>query len=102
MSNNFSLYQKSTYLDYSGKNWECERGYLPNDESCEKIAVPENAFLSESSRYGDGWECERGFVKSGGVCLVVNVPVNAHLRNDGASWECDKPFRKRNGACVEI
>jgi hypothetical protein len=63
--------------------------------------VPENAYLSESSRYGAGWECERGFLKSGDGCLVVMVPANAHLRYDGASWECDKPYLKRNGLCVE-
>ena len=81
--------------------WDCDRGFLPTDDTCVGIAVPENAFLSESSKYGDGWERKRGFEKSRDGCQPVIVPANAHLRYDGASWECNKPFRERNGSCVE-
>lgn len=85
-----------------GAGWECERGYREIDrERCEKIHVPENAYLAA---HGDRWNCLRGFVKLQDKCVTINVPVNGYLSDEvkRRGWECDRGFEVVGNDCIRI
>jgi hypothetical protein len=45
-----------SYLDYSGADWTCERGYKKTGAACIALQVPANAHLNNA---GDDWECNQ-------------------------------------------
>jgi hypothetical protein len=45
-------------LDYTGKNWECKRGYRLASNECVGVQMPANAQLDYT---GKSWECKRGY-----------------------------------------
>ena len=52
------------YIDF-GDHWTCDRGFKRVGDRCEKIPVPEHAFLEYT---GNRWQCERGYRRSGNRC----------------------------------
>jgi hypothetical protein len=53
------------YLDRSGHDWDCERGYSKR-LACLTIAVPVNGHLDYS---GHSWTCNAGYRPSGEACI---------------------------------
>ncbi|WP_170789862.1 hypothetical protein [Ruegeria lacuscaerulensis] len=91
------------YLDPSGERWRCLRGYTRVDDSCQKIVVPDNAYLTNST-YGSAWHCNRGYEKDGEACVAVAVPENAFLNasTSGRPWTCERGFFERDGRCDAV
>ena len=53
------------FLDYTGNDWRCERGYERADGECSSLEVPEHAYLDFT---GHDWVCDRGFKREGNRC----------------------------------
>lgn len=87
------------YLDASGDNWNCNRGYRKSGAACLAVMVPENGYFVDSPS-GRGWHCDRGFRAVGDACVAVEVPQNAHLDYSGNAWECDRPYRRLQDNCT--
>ena len=87
----------------TGDTWKCERGYRRNNDACEVIAVPSNAYMTESD-YGSGWTCERGYRAVDGGCSAISVPANGHLTDSytDSGWKCDRAYREYEGGCVAV
>ena len=86
----------ATYTLY-GPGWDCARGFQLSAQTCARVNIPANAFLSRS---GHTWECERGFRREQSTCTPVPVPQNAHLDYAGDSWKCDRGFHAHGSACA--
>src|SRR6185437_1681325 len=84
-----------------GSGWECDRGYMQQDNSCARVAVPAHAYLDDS---GDDWVCERGYHRARGGCDAIKLPVHAHLSgfSDLRGWDCDRGYRADGGSCRAI
>lgn len=91
------------FLDPSGERWQCLRGYLKTYEGCQKITLPDNAYLSDDSS-GSEWRCDRGFEVKGDVCVAIQVPEHGFLNtaNYGPAWLCERGFRSQGGKCNEV
>ena len=53
------------YLDSSGRDWDCERGFKKGPRSCMAFQVPMNAHLGYS---GNSWTCDPGYRQQGKTC----------------------------------
>ena len=53
------------YLESSGKDWNCERGFAKLDRICEAMKIPANARLTAS---GNAWTRNSGFRRRGQNC----------------------------------
>ncbi len=85
-----------------GSGWECVSGFRNNGgQTCEQIAVPENAYLSGST-FGRGWVCARGYRERGTSCEPIEIPANAYLSASGTDWNCERGFLKKRNACAEV
>lgn len=62
-------------VDSSGIGWYCLPGYLQTENTCHKIKLPDNAYLT-GDRHGRGWACNRGFQKSGEACETNELPAS--------------------------
>ncbi len=91
-----SAVPEHAFIDY-GKHWRCDRGFERLDDRCEKIHLPEHAFLSFS---GDRWECERGLKRVSDRCQPVHVPEIAFLNESGEGWDCERGFRRSGSGCT--
>lgn len=92
------------YLDSSGSGWKCDRGYHEETQSCSKIEVPANAYLSSTS-HGRGWDCRRGYRVDGETCLLIAVPPNGYLSefsSRGKGWKCERGYRAQESSCVAL
>jgi hypothetical protein len=91
------------FLDSSGAGWRCLRAHRKVDDTCQKILLPEHAYLDENA-YGSGWLCDRGFEVDEGVCSEIVVPENAFLNASGYGqpWTCERGFFERDGRCDAI
>lgn len=91
------------FLDPSGERWHCLRGFHRVDDSCQKVVVPENAYLVEAS-FGSAWDCERGFEKTGQSCTAVVVPTNGYLNGSryGQLWSCERGFFEQDAVCKPV
>lgn len=91
------------FLDPSGLRWHCLRGFLKVDDRCQKVIVPENAYLVDAS-YGSAWECERGFEQVGEFCTAIAVPINGYLNGSryGQPWTCERGFFEQGSLCEPV
>lgn len=91
------------FLSASGTSWRCHRGFQKIGKSCERVELPENAYLTDNSD-GSAWECDRGYEKMSEGCSKIDVPENAYLTNAsyGEAWKCERGFFKSDGACVRV
>jgi hypothetical protein len=55
-------------LDYTGRSWQCRRGYFPRGSECVAVSMPPNAELDYTGR---SWQCRRGYFPRGSECLPV-------------------------------
>lgn len=93
----------NAFLRSSGYDWQCDRGYRRERETCVPIVLPDNAYLSDDTS-GSGWTCERGFTASSGTCIPIAVPENGYLTNAdyGDEWACERGFFEIDGRCDPI
>ena len=84
-----------------GNGWECKQGYQKVRETCVKVKVPKNGYLSDTS-FGRGWECSHGYRDVNDKCIVIGVPRNGYLDSGGDRWECDRGFLKAEKSCAAI
>jgi hypothetical protein len=84
-----------------GGGWECNYGYLEENNTCNLIKIPVHAYLNS---YGSRWECNRGYRVSGQACVAIKVPVNGYLDDAsyGPGWRCERGFRQSTDACVAV
>lgn len=91
------------YLDATGQRWKCLRGYTKVADGCEKIELPNNAYLEDSSS-GSVWRCNRGFENDGETCSAIPVPENAFLNASsyGTPWTCERGYYAEDGKCSPV
>lgn len=91
------------YLDPTGVKWRCLRGYRETGGACERIALPDHAYLTDDT-FGSDWACERGYKKTSDDCVAIVVPENAFLNpaNYGSPWLCERGFFEDRGACEAV
>jgi len=54
------------YLDSSGRDWECERGFEKSLRSCRALTLPAHAHLGYS---GNRWTCDPGYRQLADACI---------------------------------
>lgn len=88
------------YLDPSGANWSCLRGFEKRNAACVVLDLPENAYLSDST-YGRIWTCERGYAVVDDACEAIVVPENGYLNASGYGqpWSCERGYVDRGASC---
>ena len=85
-----------------GSGWTCNSGYRKVGQACERILVPEHAYLTNRS-YGDAWVCNRGYRRSRDTCIEIVLPNNAYLNSPrGDEWLCHRGYRKAETECILI
>lgn len=91
------------FLDPSGLRWHCLRGFVKLDDTCQKIDLPENAYLSNVT-HGALWTCDRGFETTDGKCTAIVVPANGYLNASryGQPWTCERGFFEQAGQCEAV
>ncbi len=91
------------YLSASGENWECLRGNLKVGDSCQKVVLPDNAYMSDNE-YGRVWLCDRGYSVKGNGCVAIKVPEHAYLNtsNYGQPWTCERGYYERGNRCEAV
>lgn len=60
----------NAYLNGSGRDWNCERGFRREDERCIAVSLPPHSYLDYS---GSDWRCESGFRKQGATCAAQSL-----------------------------
>ncbi len=91
------------YLDASGEQWKCLRGFRRLGTTCQKIELPDHSYLSEDS-YGSDWNCDRGYKVNGSECVAIVVPENAYLNSKGygSLWTCERGYIEAKGKCTAV
>lgn len=91
------------YLDASGQQWKCLRGFRKVGKACEEIELPDHAYLSEDT-YDSDWNCDRGYEAKGNECVAIVVPENAYLNSKGygAPWTCERGYIEADGKCEAV
>lgn len=91
------------FLQSSGRDWQCDRGFRRAEETCVPIVLPPHAYLSEEWS-GPGWACDRGFSAEADRCVPIAVPENGYLTNAnyGDAWACERGFREIDGRCEPV
>ena len=94
---------ENAFLRSSGFDWQCDRGYRQDRETCVPLVLPDNAYLTDDTS-GSGWTCARGFTASSGACVPIAVPENGYLTNAdyGAEWACGRGFFEIDGRCDPV
>jgi hypothetical protein len=94
---------ENAFLRSSGYDWQCDRGYRQDRETCVPIVLPDNAYLTDDTS-GSGWTCERGFTARSGDCVPIAVPENGYLTNAdyGDEWACERGFFEIDGRCDPV
>ena len=87
----------NAHMKRYGRDWECNRGYTKQAQSCVVIEVPANAHLDPN---GIGWTCNRGYEQADGRCSKVEVPANGFLSSRGNEWDCDRGYSKVDQSCI--
>lgn len=91
------------FLGPSGTRWHCQRGFVKVGATCQKLVLPENAYLVDSV-YGSKWVCNRGYKARNDACVAIKVPENAYLNTSGYGqpWTCERGFLEREGQCKAV
>jgi hypothetical protein len=93
----------NAFLRSSRHDWQCNRGYRQDRETCVPIVLPDNAYLTDdTSEFG--WACERGFTARSSDCVPIAVPENGCLTNadHGDEWACERGFFEIDGRCDPV
>ena len=93
----------NAFLNYSGNEIECARGFRKAIESCVAVILPQHAHADDLT-YGAGWRCDRGFRERGDTCVAVVVPANAYFVESsiGRGWDCERGFRSVGEVCAKV
>jgi len=86
-------------LDYTGRNWTCQRGYRQIGNDCVLVGIPQNAELDYTGR---DWTCQRGYRQVSNDCVLVGIPQNAELDYTGRDWTCQRGYRQVGNDCVSV
>jgi hypothetical protein len=96
----------NAYLDSLGGDFDCNRGYIRDDQGlgCKAVKVPANAHADDEESFGAGWECDPGYREVSGGCTRVVVPVNGYYSglSFGRGWECDPGYRQDGETCRAV
>jgi hypothetical protein len=96
----------NAYLDSFGMDWDCNRGYIKDDQGlgCKSVKIPANAHADGEEDFGAGWECDRRYHKVNGRCTPVLVPANAYYSEVAfdRDWECNPGFRQEGETCMAV
>ncbi len=96
----------NAYLDFFGNDWDCNRGYVKDDQDleCNPVRVPANAHPADDEAYGSGWECDRRYRQVSGRCTRIVLPSNAYYSelSFGRGWECDPGYRQEGEICTAV
>lgn len=85
-----------------GEGWECNSGFRLNEDACDAVIVPENAYETNRT-YGPGWACLHGYrVLDNIACVEVIVPDGGFLGPSGERWHCSRGYLKVDDICQEI
>lgn len=89
------------YLNASGDDWSCERGFRRAAGTCVAVKPPANGYLNAT---GDGWECDRGYRAGDLACVAVKLPANAYptFTTYGHGWECDRGYQEIGETCAAV
>ena len=85
--------------DYTGRTWQCKRGYRPVNGQCEAVQMPANAEIDYTGR---NWKCSYGYRPVNGQCEAVQMPANAEIDYTGRNWKCSYGYRPVNGQCEAV
>ncbi|WP_419696759.1 hypothetical protein ACN2CC_15375 [Mesorhizobium muleiense] len=89
----------NAHLDYTGRSWECDRGFRQSGNGCVLVTIPANAALDYT---GHSWTCNRGYQQQGRSCAAVQVPANASIDYTGHSWTCNRGYQQQGQSCGAI
>lgn len=96
----------NAYLDSFGRDWDCDRGYIKDDQGqgCKAVKLPANAHADDGGDFGTGWECDRRYLKVGDRCIRVLVPANAYYSEISLDrdWQCNPGYRREGDACMAV
>ncbi|PRY84368.1 hypothetical protein [Donghicola tyrosinivorans] len=94
---------ENAYLRSTGHDWQCDRGYRQDRETCVPIVLPEHGYLTEDTS-GSEWVCDRGFTPSASACIPIAVLENGYLTNSdyGAEWACERGVFEIDGRCDPV
>ncbi|MCC2656224.1 MAG: uncharacterized protein K0Q76_1332 [Panacagrimonas sp.] len=86
--------------DSGGGN--CAKGFRTVDGTCQPIAVPDNAYLTERD-FGRGWECQYGHRLVDETCRPVVPPAHGFVSGfSGDQWSCDRTYLQKGDRCVAV
>ena len=93
----------NAYLSPLGDSWHCDRLFRKVDDACVAIAIPKNAYASDTT-HDRGWRCEQGYREVEGECIAVRVPANAFPVDStfGFGWKCQPGYRQLDDGCVAV
>lgn len=72
----------------------CPNGYRLDVDTCNRIAVPQNAVA-----IGSDWICVPGYKKDGNLCVQYEVPENA-IPTLGGGWICKVGYTQSQTSCI--
>lgn len=90
---------QNSELDYTGKHWQCIRGYFQSGNQCRKVDTPENGELDYT---GHRWQCQRGFTQTASSCKAISIPEHAELDYTGHKWQCQRGYRQAGDICLTV
>ena len=83
----------------SGLGWDCNWGYKKIGDSCAKVIVPKNAYISDSQ---GNWSCDWGYKKVNNSCVKVIIPANAYVSDSSGNWSCNWGYKLVGNKCVKV
>jgi hypothetical protein len=96
----------NAYLDPFGNDWDCNRGYIEDDQGlgCKAIKTPANAHEDDGEAFGAGWECNPGYREVVGRCTRIVVPANAYYSESSfdLGWQCNPGYRQEGNTCMAV
>ncbi|HEY6515580.1 MAG TPA: hypothetical protein VIY50_05515 [Steroidobacteraceae bacterium] len=97
---------ENAYLDSFGTDWDCNRGYVKDDQDlgCKAVRIPANAHADDDQAYGTGWECDLRYHEVSGRCARIVTPANAHYSelSFGRGWDCNPGYRQDGSICMPV
>jgi hypothetical protein len=70
------------FLQRTGDDWDCDRGFRKHADACVPVEVPVNAYLDWR---GNDWKCERGFRRG---YQQLYDPATRRIRAHSARQHC--------------
>jgi hypothetical protein len=82
---------ENAYLDASGNDWTCNRGYLKSDRGCTAAIVPAHAHLDDISE-----------MTGHANAAPLVVPIGGYIDFSNHDWTCEEGFHKQRRKAISI